>query len=103
LLAPQPVTYTHEAAARAVRGLIDLRSSEAAVRSMSVPDDFVFMSRIDMGINMICATLGATVDVRSIVDDMDGVAEPTTPIGKAHDAWVRQRGLPHGLDPHDHA
>ena len=103
VLAPQPVTYTHEAAARAIRGLIDLRSPAAAVRSMSVPDDFVFMSRIDMGVNMICATLAATVDVRAIVNDMDGVAEPITPLGKQHVAWVRRRGLPFGLEPHDHS
>ena len=51
--------------------------------------------------NPICATLGATVHVRSMIDDMDGVAEPITPLGKQHDAWVRQRGLPYGLEPHD--
>jgi predicted unusual protein kinase regulating ubiquinone biosynthesis (AarF/ABC1/UbiB family) len=102
VLAPQPVTYTRESAARAVRGLIDVRSPDAAVRRLSVPDDFVFMSRIDLSINTICATLGATVDVRSMVDEMDGAAEPTTPLGKRHDAWVRRRGLPYGLEPHDH-
>ena len=102
LLAPQPVTYTQDAAARAIRGLIDLRSPDSAVRRMSVPDDFVFMSRIDLSLNTICAALGASVHVRAMVDDMDGIAEPITPLGEQHDAWVRRRGLPHGLEPHDH-
>jgi hypothetical protein len=35
-------------------------------------------------------------------DDTDGVAEPITPLGKQHGAWVRRRGLPYGLEPHDH-
>jgi len=33
---------------------------------------------------------------------MDGVAEPVTELGKLHHAWVRERGLPTGLEPHDH-
>jgi hypothetical protein len=34
-----------------------------------------------------------------MVDDLDGVAEPITPLGKQHIGWVRRRGLPFGLDP----
>lgn len=49
---------------------------------MSVPDDFVFFTRINLGINTISATLGATIHARAMVDDMDGVAEPITPLGK---------------------
>jgi hypothetical protein len=48
------------------------------------------------------AALGATVYARSIVDDLDGVAEPATPLGKQHHSWVRERGLPYGLETHDH-
>ena len=47
------------------------------------------------------AALGATVYARSIMDDLDGVAAPITALGKQHDAWVRERGLPYGLEPHD--
>ncbi len=102
LLAPQPVTYTHDASKRAIRGLIDLRSSDHPVRRMSAPDDLLFLTRIPLIMNPILATLGATLYARSITDDIDGVAEPTTPLGKLHDAWVRDRGLPYGLEPHDH-
>ncbi|MGH9208572.1 MAG: hypothetical protein ACRD1G_18810 [Acidimicrobiales bacterium] len=101
-LAPQPPTYTLRASQRAIRGLIDVRSPDHPVRRMSVPDDFAFFPRMHLGLSAICATLGATIHARSIIDDMDGVAEPITPLGKLHDAWVRERGLPHGLEPHDH-
>ena len=39
--------------------------------------------------------------MRAIMDDMDGVAEPITELGKLHQAWVRERGLPGALDHHD--
>jgi predicted unusual protein kinase regulating ubiquinone biosynthesis (AarF/ABC1/UbiB family) len=102
MLAPQPVTYTQETSQRAIRALIDIRSPDHPVRRMSVPDDFVFTSRISLSMNSICAKLGATLHARSIGEDMDGVAEPITPLGKQHDAWVQQRGLPYGLEPHEH-
>src|SRR5579875_875653 len=98
LLVPQPITFTQDTAQRAIRGLIDIRSPEHPVRRVSIPDNQVFFSRINLGINMICATLGATVYLRALTDDMDGVAEPITPLGKKHDAWVRERGLPYGLE-----
>lgn len=100
-LAPQPVTYSQETAQRAVLGVLALAPDNPA-RQMSIPDDAVFMTRIGLNINTICARLGATLHTRSIQDDMDGVAEPTTPLGKQHHAWVRRRGLPYGLEPHGH-
>jgi hypothetical protein len=100
-LAPQPVTFTHDTSKRAIRGLIDVRSAEHPVRRMSVPPDLVFFSRINLIANAMLATLEATIYARSILDDMDGVAEPITPLGKQHYQWVRRRGLPLGLQPHN--
>ncbi|MGH3563273.1 MAG: ABC1 kinase family protein, partial [Mycobacterium sp.] len=87
-LAPQPITFTRDTAERAVRGLIDLRSPDHPVRRVSAPDDMVFFTRLSLMLNPIYAMLGATCYVRSIIDDLDGAAEPTTPLGKQHDAWV---------------
>ncbi|PJE18580.1 MAG: ABC transporter [Mycobacterium sp.] len=102
VLAAQPVTYDQATSQRAVSALVDVRlSSDHPVRRVTIPGDLIFFSRINLTTNAILATLGATVHARSIVDDMDGVAEPTTPLGKQHDAWVRQRDLPHGLEHHD--
>jgi predicted unusual protein kinase regulating ubiquinone biosynthesis (AarF/ABC1/UbiB family) len=102
-IAPQPITYTPEASQRAIRAMLGLRSPDHVVRRMSIPDDFVFLPRFSLCVNPILAKLGATIYARSILDDMDGTGEPTTPLGKQHDAWVRQRGLPYGLQAHDHA
>jgi adenylate cyclase len=98
LLAPQPVTYTHDAPRRAIRELIDVRATDHPARRLSIPGDFVFFPRLTFGMNTIFATLGATLDARSIYDDLDGIAEPVTPLGKQHHAWVRRRGLPCGLE-----
>jgi len=101
LLAPQPVTYTHEASERAIRSIVDVRSADHPVRRMQVPSDFVFFSRLNLSMNAIFTALGATFHVRSQLDEQDGIAPPTTELGKAHDAWVRERGLPYGMDDHD--
>jgi predicted unusual protein kinase regulating ubiquinone biosynthesis (AarF/ABC1/UbiB family) len=102
VLAPQPVTYTPDTSERAVHGLIDLRSADHPVRRMSIPEDFVVFTRLNLSLNAVSAILRATIHARAMVDDLDGVAEPITPLGKQHHAWVRQRGLPCGLDHHDH-
>lgn len=101
LLGPQPVTYTEEASARSIQYLIDLRAPDHPLRRMSVPPDFVFFSRLNLSMNAIFTALHATFDARDTVDDMDGVAEPTSALGRRHVAWVRERGLPFGLDRHD--
>jgi predicted unusual protein kinase regulating ubiquinone biosynthesis (AarF/ABC1/UbiB family) len=102
-IAPQPVTYAQDTLKRAVHAMLDVRSPDHPARRMSLPDDFVFLTRTSLSMNPTLARLGATVYVRSILEDMDGTAEPITQLGKQHRAWVRQRGLPYGLEHHDHA
>ncbi|MEZ0053690.1 putative unusual protein kinase regulating ubiquinone biosynthesis (AarF/ABC1/UbiB family) [Mycobacterium sp. MAA66] len=97
----QPVTYTPDSGARTTRWLFGLDSANPLTR-MSAPADYVFAPRVQQALTNICGGLSATLHVRSINDDMDGVAEPTTELGKKHHAWVRDRGLPFGLDHHDH-
>jgi predicted unusual protein kinase regulating ubiquinone biosynthesis (AarF/ABC1/UbiB family) len=99
---PQPVTYTAEATARIIRGFIDVRDTDHPVAKIAVPAEHVFTSRIMLASASVAAGLQATVPSRAIMDDMDGVAEPTTELGKLHHAWVRERGLPGALDHHDH-
>lgn len=101
LLVDQPATYGRESSERAVRALLDMRPSDHAVRRMSVPPDFVFFARLNLSMNAIFVALGATMHARSLLDDMDGVADPVTDLGKQHVAWVRERGLPFGMDVHD--
>ncbi|GBE65576.1 putative ABC transporter ATP-binding protein [Mycobacterium sp. MFM001] len=101
VLGPQPVTATHDSPQRYIRALIDLRPPNHPGRRLSAPDDLVFFPRIVLVMAPIFAALDATFHSRSILDDLDGVAEPATPLGKLHDAWVRERDLPYGLEPHE--
>lgn len=102
LLVPQPVTYTGQASERAVGGMLDIRSADHPMRRMSVPADFVFFSRLNLSMNAILTALQATVHARGLLDDMDGVAAPVTELGRRHHTWLRRRGLPNGMDHHDH-
>jgi predicted unusual protein kinase regulating ubiquinone biosynthesis (AarF/ABC1/UbiB family) len=102
-LAPQPVTVGHDSPERAIRALFDLRPPDHPVRRISVSDDLVFFPRMSINMSSMLAALDATVYARAIVDDLDGVAEPTTPLGKLHNAWLRERGLPYGLERRDAA
>lgn len=99
IAAPQPVTYTPKSTARTTRWMFSPDSANPLSR-MQVPDDYAFAPRVNQALTNICADLHATLPARSIVDDMDGVAEPTTELGKLHHAWVRERGLPGAFDDH---
>ena len=93
-LAPQPVTFTPDSLARAIRGMIDLRSPDHPVRRMSVPDDFVFFSRHNLIMNPLFAMLDATMHIRAIIDDMDGIAEPITPNHTDRSIYINKQALP---------
>jgi hypothetical protein len=100
---PQPVTFTPEAVRRVIGGLFDLRNPDHPMARMNAPDDFVFVSRVQLAVHSVFAALGVTAHARAMVDDMDGVAEPITELGKKHHAWVLGRGLPSALEHHDHS
>ncbi|SOX56176.1 putative protein kinase [Mycobacterium ahvazicum] len=99
--APQPVTYTPETTARTIQGLFDLRVPDHPMARMNAPEDFVFAGRVQLAVGSLFDGLRATTPARAIIDDMDGVAKPTTELGKLHHAWVRKRRLPSALDHHD--
>lgn len=61
------------------------------------------LSRINLSMHSLTASLGATIYDRAMLEDLDGIAEPVSDLGKQHIAWVRERGLPFGLEHHDHA
>jgi predicted unusual protein kinase regulating ubiquinone biosynthesis (AarF/ABC1/UbiB family) len=94
----QPVTYESATTTRAIRSMLDIRAGDHPVRQMKLPDDFVFLTRINLSMNAICARLNATIHARAVTDDLDGVSAPTTALGREHHAWRCQRGLPLGLD-----
>ena len=101
LTAPQPVTLTPDAPQKTIRALADVRSSDSPVRRMTVPDDLIFLTRINLSMTAILGMLSATLDLRSILDEVDGVGGAATSLGEQHLAWVRDRRLPFGLDHRD--
>ena len=103
ILAPQPVTYTEETSRRAIASFLDVRDADHPMRHITVPPDLVFFSRLNLSMNAIFTALRATFHARAAVDDMDGAAAPITDLGRQHVAWVRQRGLPFGMDDHEHS
>src|ERR1700732_2329276 len=66
------------------------------------PEESAFFPRVYVGMYTLFATLQATLPARAIYDDMDGIAEPVTPLGEQPRAWVRRRAPPCGLEAHDH-
>ncbi|OBF09692.1 ABC transporter [Mycobacterium sp. 852002-10029_SCH5224772] len=98
---PQPVTFTPDTVARTIAGSLDVRDVDHPLAQMTVPPEFVFSTRITLASNSVLAGLQACLPIRAIWDDMNGVAEPITELGKLHHAWVRERGLPGALDHHD--
>lgn len=89
----QPVTYTPADTARVVSTMFDLRDRGRPSARVKVPNATVLAARIQLNLVSICAGLAATVPVRALVDDADGVAEPITELGRLHHEWVRNRGL----------
>lgn len=100
---PQPVTYTPEESARIIRGFFNVRDSDHPLAKVSPPPENAFTSRIMLAFTSVAAGLNATIYARAIMDDMDGIAEPISDLGKLHHAWVRERGLPGAFDHHDHS
>lgn len=99
---PQPVTYTSDIARRTLHVMFGGDQNFRPTGDMAVTREFVFLPRLQIAFDHIAAGLRATVAVRSILEDLSGIAEPSTELGKVHHAWVRERGLPLGLDHHDH-
>jgi DNA-binding transcriptional LysR family regulator len=100
--APQPATYSPQTTRRVLHGYFGARGVDHPMGRMNAPGDYVFAGRATFALNAIAAGLGATLPMRALMDDMDRVAEPITELGKLHHAWARDRGLPTGLDHHDH-
>jgi len=88
LLSPQPYQITPEIAARILRSEYSPAGpSGRVVRSLSLPGDYVFLSRIDLGLFSVLAELRATADWRGIQAELDENSPPATPMGEADAAF----------------
>ena len=91
MLADQPVTWTPEYSSRVTRNLFD-RSSPIA-QYATVPESFVIIQRINVGLYGVLGQLGASGDYRSIAEELWPMTNggPSTPMGHAEHAWERSR------------
>lgn len=62
-------------------------------RQLDVPPDFVFTTRIDLGMNSVLAGLRATGHWRAVLDELDAVAPPVTELGREQASWAARRGV----------
>lgn len=94
LLAEQPFTYTPEYAASMVAGIFARRGAAGSVmRRFELPREYVFLSRIDLGLTALLAELEATGPWAAIRSEWDENGPPATEIGELDvEHWAR-RGL----------
>lgn len=98
-VAPQPVTFSPELNARKRQALLGGQGLTGLAKIRPTPEA-AFLPRVQLAMDHLFSGLRATIPVRSILDDMDGVAEPVTELGRRHHDWARERGLPGALDHH---
>ena len=97
----QPVTFTPRStsAGRARRHRHN-RSAQHPFRRMLIPGDLVFFGRINLNINSDLRRATCHFSrPRDGSTSSTGSPSRSHRGGKQHIAWVRQRGLPFGLDP----
>ena len=84
---PGPLAITSEYTSAVVRRFFDLRSPVA--RYISVPQSYVILQRINLGLFAVLGELSATADWRAISEEIwPFVHGPAaTPMGEAEVAW----------------
>jgi predicted unusual protein kinase regulating ubiquinone biosynthesis (AarF/ABC1/UbiB family) len=89
---PGRLTITGDYASTVVRRFFDLRSPVAEY--VSIPQSYVILQRINLGLFALLGELTATADWRAIAEEIWPFVQgpPSTPIGKAEAAWRQARG-----------
>lgn len=85
---PQPFTIRPETAQASIRRMYDPTSEwHRITKEFDMPPDFVFTTRIDLGLMSVLGELRATGHWRAITDELDGVGPPATELGEQDAAW----------------
>ncbi|HKR49795.1 MAG TPA: AarF/ABC1/UbiB kinase family protein [Pseudonocardiaceae bacterium] len=94
LVGEQPFTYTSAYAASMVAGIFARRGAAGSVmRRFELPREYVFLSRIDLGLTALLAELEATGPWAAIRSEWDENGPPATEIGELDVAHWARRGL----------
>jgi predicted unusual protein kinase regulating ubiquinone biosynthesis (AarF/ABC1/UbiB family) len=88
---PGPLTITGDYASTVVRRFFDVRSPVADY--ISVPQSYVILQRINLGLFAVLGELCATADWRAIAEEIWPFAHgpASTPMGEAEAAWRARR------------
>ena len=91
LLPDKDITWTSEYSSRVTRNLFD-RSSPIA-QYATVPESFVVIQRINIGLFGVLGQLQATGNYRRISEELWPMTNglPSTPMGEAEAEWLRRR------------
>lgn len=94
LVAEQPFTYTPEFAASMVQGIFARRGAAGSVmRRFELPREYVFLSRIDLGLTALLAELHVTGPWAAIRSEWDENGPPASEIGEFDVKHWARRGL----------
>ncbi len=87
-----PLTITSDYASSVVRRFFDVRSPVA--QYISIPQSYVILQRINLGLFAVLGELGATANWRAISEEIWPFAQgpASTPMGEAEAAWLARRG-----------
>ena len=85
---PGPLTITSDYASSVVRRFFDVRSPVA--KYVSVPQPYVILQRINVGLFAVLGELSATANWRAIAEEIWPFAHgpAATPMGRAEAAWL---------------
>lgn len=87
-------TYTHEYAADCLTRLFDPAAPTAHVqRHLTMPGELVLLQRINLGLNSVLASLGATANWHRISREYWFGDPPSTPLGRMAAAWQAERAM----------
>jgi predicted unusual protein kinase regulating ubiquinone biosynthesis (AarF/ABC1/UbiB family) len=93
-LTQRPYEFTHADVSNFIRNTYDpLGEHKDIVKRFTMPKDNVILSRIDMGLWSILASLGGSLDWRGIGEEFWETGPPVTELGRAEAAWLRQMGM----------
>jgi predicted unusual protein kinase regulating ubiquinone biosynthesis (AarF/ABC1/UbiB family) len=88
---PGRLTITPDYASAVVRRFFDLRSPVAEY--VNIPQSYVILQRINLGLFALLGELSATADWRAIAEEIWPFVQgpPSTPMGEAETAWRARR------------
>jgi predicted unusual protein kinase regulating ubiquinone biosynthesis (AarF/ABC1/UbiB family) len=95
VLSPQPFTYTRELAEGIVRSEFSpVGEFSGVTRRISLPPDFLLLTRIDLGVTAILAGLGSTGPWAAIREEWDCGGPPANELGRLDQEHWTTRKVP---------